>query len=529
MNVGALWRIRQEKRVPALLGAVMLICLAGLYWCGRPAAMEDADTSVYLAGAKSMVEGKGYCFAEYSQTPKITIVPPLQSTYLAAWWKMQPTFPDNLDSMYAGMIVLAIASLALCACYWRWQGIPWWAVCLILPVWGVAMNWVFLIYWFLSDILFGLFWILLAWQFRSREALATPRWWALTGVVMALMYLTRTAALAPICALGLVAWFSAGDKRWKRALVYSAMVVPVVLAWQRWTAGNNNYATLIGFFQTHEGGILGLLGLCLSNLTGYLSGNAFILALAPAFFEKMTAPGVFHTPQGIALVLIIQGGGFLWMFLWTYGVFKLGSKTERWLAFVVLAYLLEVGLWPYDFSTRGGFAVLPILIVWAWRGGAALAGRWQVVAPMRVGLAALAAGLFLSSLHLLQGRIGGWQRLCRLDELREVAEWTRRHTPTNALVASTWTLPNLYFNQFSERQIVTDYFRPPPNWEPVSHAAQNYIEADYLLVSRKWTLEAGPKELGRFEKVKSSGSSAYSLYRVNKPAQDSQAALIRSD
>src|SRR5204863_7081293 len=69
--------------------------------------------------------------------------------------------------------------------------------------------WLFLIYWMLSDILFGLFWLALAWRWQSEDALRTPQWWATTGGLMSLMFLTRTAALAPMAALALIAvWCS---------------------------------------------------------------------------------------------------------------------------------------------------------------------------------------------------------------------------------------------------------------------------------------------------------------------------------
>lgn len=480
--------------------------------------MEDADTSIYLSGAKSLAEGNGYRFAAHANTPRITMVPPLQSLFLAGWWKALPSFPQNMDGLYVGMILLAIVNFSLVLCYWGKQGVPWWAAVPIVLFWSVALSWVFLIYWVLSDILFGIFWILLALHWRSAEALKTPRWWGITSLILVPMFLTRTAALAPIAALGIAALCSNREQRWKNAAAFAVPVMLALFLWSRWISTNQNYGGLLQFFRDYEGGWLGFVKLCAYNLTGYLSGNTFILGLAPNFFEQMTAPGRFDSPAGIVLVLFFQGLGLLWMFLWIYGVWKLGTRQEKWLAFAVAAYLLQVGLWPYDFSTRGSYPIFPLLVPWAWRSGAALAARFCITAPVRIGVVSCACIVFATNLQLLQERIDSWRRLCRFDELNEVANWVRNNTPTNTLIASTWTLPNLYFSELSGRQIVTDYFHEKLTWEPVSHAAQNFVAADYILSSFKWDLDVPKADADKYELVKISSLRYYRLHRVPRPA-----------
>lgn len=502
---------------PILLSAIVFLFLAGLYWSWRPVGMEDADTSIYLSGAKSFAEGKGYRFVAHANEPKITMVPPLQSLFLASWWKLGTSFPENMDMLYAGMILLTLFSFFLVLKYWRKEGVPLWSALPGILIWGVALSWVFLIYWFLSDVLFGIFWVLLALHWRAATALSTPRWWAVAGLLMVGMFLTRTAALAPIAALGLIAVCRRSETRLRNVVSFGLPVALVMFCWWRWTSANQNYGSLIGFFQQYEGGFLGLVKLCLTNLTGYLSGNTFILGLAPAFFEQMTSPGRFDSTTGIALVLFFQAAGMFWMFLWLYGVFKLGSAREKWLAFVVLAYLIQVGLWPYDFSTRGGYAVVPILVPWAWRGGAHFARKFRITSPVRIAVLSSACFIFSTNLQILQEKIDTWHRLCRFDELREVAAWVRENTPTNSLVASTWTLPNLYFSEYSGRQIVTDYTRKNLTWEPVSHAAQGFATADYVLTSFKWDLDVPESEKEKYSLVKMSSQRFYRLHRVQRP------------
>jgi hypothetical protein len=151
--------------------------------------MEDADTSIYLSGAKSIAEGNGYRFAAHANTPRITMVPPMQSLFLAGWWKLQPTFPKNMDALYAGMILITVIFFSLVLFYWRREAVPLWAGLPTILFWGLALSWVFLIYWFLSDVLFATFWILLALHWRSKESLATPRWWLLASFLMVPMFL----------------------------------------------------------------------------------------------------------------------------------------------------------------------------------------------------------------------------------------------------------------------------------------------------------------------------------------------------
>src|SRR5437762_284609 len=152
----------RARLLQIIIGAVFLLGLVLLYWRLRPEGMEDADTSVYLSGAKSLAEGNGYRFVAYTYAPRITMVPPLQSGFLSLLWQVSRPFPDNMPYLHAGMIALAALSFALVACYWRRLAVPWWGIWLILMVWGVSVNWLFLIYWMLSDILFGLFWLALA-------------------------------------------------------------------------------------------------------------------------------------------------------------------------------------------------------------------------------------------------------------------------------------------------------------------------------------------------------------------------------
>jgi hypothetical protein len=316
--------------------------------------------------------------------------------------------------------------------------------------------------------------------------------------------------------LGIAALCSNRENRWKNTLVYAVPVALTMFCWSRWisTNQNQNYGGLLNFFRDYEGGWPAFVKLCLNNLVGYLSGNTFILSLAPNFFEEMTAPGRFSSPTGMMLVLCFQAAGMLFMFLWIYGVWKLGSRKEKWLAFAVSAYLLQVGLWPYDFSTRGSYPIFAILLPWAWRGGAALAQKCRITAPVRIAVLPLAFIICVTNLQLLQQRIDSWQRLCRFDELREVAAWVRNNTPPDAKVASTWVLPNLYFSEYSQRQIVTDYFRQKLTWEPVSHAAQNFAQADYILTSFKWDLDVPKADQHKYELVKVSNQWHYQIYRV---------------
>src|SRR5258708_10007366 len=106
----------------AITLAVLLLALvqsARLAWMARemPHFGHLHDDSIYFVAAKSMAEGRGYRILSLPGEPFQTKYPPLWPLALAAIWKIDPRFPENLRW---GMALAWVMLPAFMALAWPW-------------------------------------------------------------------------------------------------------------------------------------------------------------------------------------------------------------------------------------------------------------------------------------------------------------------------------------------------------------------------------------------------------------------------
>src|SRR5690348_15208112 len=109
------------KTLAAAIVLLILAPAAHLAWLARemPHFGHLHDDSIYWVSAKSLAEGKGYRILSLPAEPFETKYPPLWPLALAALWKINPQFPQNLTPAMA-LAWLMLPSFLWMA--WRWFG-----------------------------------------------------------------------------------------------------------------------------------------------------------------------------------------------------------------------------------------------------------------------------------------------------------------------------------------------------------------------------------------------------------------------
>src|SRR5712692_1636786 len=109
-----------KKAVALAIVLLALVPAARLAWMARemPHFGHLHDDSIYWVSGKSIAEGRGYRILSLPGEPFQTKYPPLWPLMLAAIWKIDPRFPENLK---LGMALAWLMLPAFLAVTWRWS------------------------------------------------------------------------------------------------------------------------------------------------------------------------------------------------------------------------------------------------------------------------------------------------------------------------------------------------------------------------------------------------------------------------
>src|SRR5690242_9355826 len=87
-------------------------------WRAMPQLGLHQDDALYLVGAKSLAEGRGYRIDSLPGSPFQTKYPPVLSALLAPVWRWGPPFPENLrPAMAISWLMLPLCLLMLRAVF----------------------------------------------------------------------------------------------------------------------------------------------------------------------------------------------------------------------------------------------------------------------------------------------------------------------------------------------------------------------------------------------------------------------------
>lgn len=216
-------------RVRALIVFALLLAPSAAYIAlnrDMPEFGRLHDDGLLFVSAKSLAEGHGFRIASLPGDPAQTKYPVLYPLFLAAIWKLNPHFPENLWlARLSSWFLLAIA-LALCWIYYRRQGFSEGRTILLTALLGLNPYMILFGANTFSEVFFLC--LLLA------ALLLAPRRAMLSGFAAGCAYLARTAGIALLI---LPVWYIL-RKEYRRAARFAAGMIPFVIGWMLWSRHN---------------------------------------------------------------------------------------------------------------------------------------------------------------------------------------------------------------------------------------------------------------------------------------------------
>lgn len=339
-------------RKAPLLGVLLLALIpaAHLAWVSRemPHFGHLHDDSIYFVCAKSLAQGRGYRILSLPAGPFQTKYPPLWPLALAAIWKLDARFPENLRW---GMALTWIMLPAFVALAWRWfrrSGFGNGASTVLCATIALSPCVIVLSAGMMSDLVFSvaLLAAILAIDSADRSALRP----LFAGLLAALAYLIKTAAL-PLIAAGPL-WLAL-RKRYRAAILMFGAMLPAVAGWMLWSRAHMSHARdLVSLYYTDYLGyqVLNVTWRDLpvvmwKNLDGVFAGIAELL-----IFDLAKTPFGMHLARLLAIVVIAGTVRFTRL---------RGMTPYHWFALMYTAILL---VWHFPPNNRFLLPLFPLLL-----------------------------------------------------------------------------------------------------------------------------------------------------------------------
>jgi hypothetical protein len=421
---------RLERLLPFILAALSVAAIV--------AAIEPfpvgvfQDDGVYTVLAKSLATGQGYRYLHLPEAPNATHFPPAYPLFLAALWKLVPSFPANVTLFkFANAGFIGVSAMLAWRFARRWLHMGQWTAAISVAAFTACAPVVLISVMVMSEPLFlaALFAVLMACERAAKSG--TRRDALLAGAVGGLLALIRTLGVVVIPATALVlAW----RRRWLAALLTCLAGAVVMLPWQLWVAAHD--AELPGVFLGKYGSYAGWL------LDGMREGGVKWVVTLAWFNTRLFIGGGWETLSVDTLPIPLR---FLTTFVAT-GFFVTGwwqmLRRAPVAAMTVATYLSLVIIWPFP-PQRFTFAIWPLLgmhfglaiesiVRWRPRTRPRVALRWAVAS-----LAVLLTAGYARSNYRSAAR-GWWMSIQGYvaDRAKPAAEWVSAHTADDAVIAT---------------------------------------------------------------------------------------------
>jgi hypothetical protein len=373
---------------------LLLITLASTY---LPTACGSYhDDAIYVATAKSLVEGTGYSLINLPGSPPQTKYPILYPLLLAGIWKLWPTFPANLWAiqgltMLSAALAVGLGFLFLIRFAYASRGVAAAVTALVIT----TPFFQFISTRALSEMPFAFLLVLALWRVESalRAAHSTAGAQFLTGVVIALAYLCRSVGVV-VAVAALIALVARRRPVWLTLLGFATAAGPWVY-WSLTALGQWQQNNVLGYYTDYLGSwtilasypseIVGwnLLYLLVATLATSMIG----LHLCADWLLGWKLGPIFLTLGGLPWLYIVWRSvrfQMLPMFLAGYGMLMLCWPWPP--ARFLLPVLPFVLLYVVQIARRVTSLVLPTLHPFILKGGLALALAANLVVTLQVGL-----------------------------------------------------------------------------------------------------------------------------------------------
>jgi hypothetical protein len=429
----------RERLVPLLLGLLAIVAVVASIEPFPVGVFQD--DGIYTVLAKSLATGQGYRYLHLPEMPNATHFPPVYPLFLAALWKLAPSFPENVTLFKfanAGFIGLS-AVLA-----WRfarqWLQMGHWTATASVALFTICAPVVLMSVMVMSEPLFlaALFPVLMAAERAARTG--SRRDALIAGAAGGALALVRTLGIVVIPATALVLLWR---RRFLPALLVCLAGALVMLPWQLWVSAHEaeipavflgkygSYATwLLG--GVREGGLDWVATLAWFNLRLFVGGGWDTLA-------------VNELPVALRFAVTFIATG---LFAWGWWLMLRRAPV---VALTVAGYLSLVVMWPFP-PQRFTFGIWPLLgmifglavesiVRWRPEKRPLVAFRWAAVGLVAFLLVGYGRSNYRSVSRGWWTNIQGYVA----DRAKPAAEWVRANTPEDAiLVAEDDVLLHLY-------------------------------------------------------------------------------------
>ncbi len=446
--------IRPQTRFPWLVCLATLLVISAVTFALLPKTTpHSVDANTYLSGAISLAQGQSYHAATQLDHPPVTIYPPLNSFYLSLVWRLNPDFPSNIVSLNLGMMALG---LGVCACLFvllHQMGLPLVITTLLTLTLGLSPSWLTLQTFLFSDVLLTLFacFLWLLWWREDRQPTALTYW--LTGLLLAVCLLTRTASIAWIGAAGMMLlWRFRASRPWQWLAV---LLLPFLACvwWRQWSASGYTYGN---YFQTNMGSFSGYVSDTLVQAWKYLGGEHAVEMLSPAF--KRLGVGRFTQNLPTFVVDVIKLFSALCAFglvvLMGVGCRAKWNKRTPYILMLLGLYLLELIVWPFPLGYRVLLPLLPVFLYWVWSGYVTVGGKWLSPSRLAVLASVMLIGNLLLNLALAVRLEREYAYPEKLADTKEVGEWITKNTTAANRIAIDAIVPQTHLHFMTQRLFI---------------------------------------------------------------------------
>lgn len=357
-----------RKDIEKLSGYLPLVVLllsmsVFFFWIPTEHLLYLHDSVYYLSGAESIASGKGYRCIFWEGEPPISLYPPLQSLYLSVWWKLDPDFNLNAPTLYIGTLLLWFATIILFYFILVEFSIPRWIASLTAILAGLNHTWYYIRLSFFADV-FATF-------FAYAAILVTKRMHDnniqshsfILGVLLGLMYLTRTAAMGFIIGVLLILTYYYYKTRKIGPLLL--FIIPVLLSisiWLSFPKGLSNY----GDFFTDQLKRMSLRGDIIkhygNNLLSFIAGAWFYDNIIYTFHRSQSSHGLFPLFIWTNIALPIKNGILFLFYLFGYvGIYMAFKSDFKKFILPILVYTGMIIIWPWECSYRYFLPIIPVM------------------------------------------------------------------------------------------------------------------------------------------------------------------------
>jgi len=220
-----------QRRVVLVFAFILLLIPSAQFaWRNRdmPEFGHAHDDAILFSSAKSLAQGDGYRIASLPETPYQTKYPPLYPLYLSLAWKLNPNFPDNLGLASLLSWPLVAVFLILGWVIFRQNGFSQERALLLTGIMGLNPYMALFGASLLSEVFFTCF-LLLTLILARRKGYASI---LLAALAASCAYLSRTAGIGLLISVpALLLW----KRDWRRASLFAAAMLPVILGWTMWS------------------------------------------------------------------------------------------------------------------------------------------------------------------------------------------------------------------------------------------------------------------------------------------------------